>query len=143
MFFYTLIDKVTLYCVQTYVYFVFKLRRLFKLKIEVKSKSYVPYSYPSISKSNLDYSNLRVFFKNGLIYLLAYVYYSKRAFLTHYFFFSNDLNYSTKKVAVLNFFYFSFFFIFKFFFLSSLLLVLLTYIFLVYHITPFFKIILT
>jgi hypothetical protein len=143
MFFYTLIDKVTLYCVQTYVYFVFRLRRLFKLKIEVKSKSYVPYSYPSISKSNLDYSNLRAFFKNGLIHLLAYVYYSKRAFLTHYFFFSNDLNYSTKKVAVLNFFYFSFFFIFKFFFLSSLLLVLLIYIFLVYHITPFFKIILT
>jgi len=143
MFFYTLIDKVTLYCVQTYVYFVFKSRRLFKLKIEVKSKSYVPHSYPSISKSNLDYSNLRVFFKNSLIHTLAYVYYSKRIFSTHYFFFSNDLSYSTKKVAVLNFFYFSFFFIFKFFFLSSLLLVLLIYIFLVYHITPFFKVILT
>jgi len=143
MFFYTFIDKVTLYCVQTYVYFVFKFRRLFKLKVEVKSKSYVPYSYPSISKNNLDYLNLRLLFKNGVISILAYAYYFKRTFLTYHFFFSNDLNYSTKKVTVLNFFYFSFFFIFKFFFLSSLLLTLLIYIFLVYHITPFFKVILT
>ena len=116
MFFYTFIDKITLYCVQTYVYFLFKLRRLFKLKIEVKSKSYVPYSYPSISKSNLDYSNLRTFFKNGIISILAYIYYFKRTFLTYFFFFFNEFNFFIKKIFFFNFFFFFFFFFFYFFF---------------------------
>lgn len=134
MFFYVFIDKLVLRVVYTFLYFLLKSGRLFKIKASLNYRT-----YKLLGKGSLVYFTSKSFFKNGVIFILAYLYYFKRLLMHSLFFFSNNNNFTNKKYANLNFFYYGFFLIFKFFFLSTLILFTILYVLSVYHVTPFFK----
>lgn len=134
MFFYVFIDKLVLRVVYTFLYFLLKSGRLFKIKASLNYRT-----YKLLGKGSLLYFTSKSFFKNGVIFILAYLYYFRRLLMHSLFFFSNNNNFTNKKYANLNFFYYGFFLIFKFFFLSTLILFTILYVLSVYHVTPFFK----